>query len=281
MKKLDSVEGVRECVASWRSAGQQIAFVPTMGNLHRGHMALVGLARQRAPRVAVSVFVNPTQFGPGEDLARYPRTLAEDTALLEQAGVDLLFAPGVAEMYPSGVEYATIVDVSRFSSVLEGSSRPGHFIGVATVVTKLLNIVTPDVAVFGEKDFQQLATIRQLVQELHLPVEIVGGPIVRDADGLALSSRNQYLSAAERQRAPQLQQVLRALVRRVQGGSRDWAALEADAASSLAAAGFVPDYVAIRCAGDLSPPSDGNGEFVVLAAARLGGTRLIDNIRFR
>lgn len=272
---------VREHIARYRRDGERIALVPTMGNLHRGHLSLVGLARQRAARVVASVFVNPTQFGPGEDLDRYPRTLERDAEMLATAGADLLFAPADSEIYPEGAGQATLVQVPGVTEVLEGSFRPGHFAGVATVVTKLFNIAQPDVAVFGEKDFQQLVVIRRLVRDLCLPVEIVAGPTAREEDGLALSSRNQYLDAEQRARAPRLQQVLQALRRRALDGGRDWPALEAAAVASLADAGFVPDYVAVRCAADLSLPGDDDRDLVVLAAARIGTTRLIDNLRVR
>lgn len=275
------ISDVREHVARYRRAGERVALVPTMGNLHRGHLTLLELARQRAVRVVASVFVNPTQFGPGEDLDRYPRTLERDTQMLAAAGAALLFAPPEPEIYPEGAGQATLVQVPDVTGILEGSFRPGHFAGVATVVTRLFNIVQPDVAVFGEKDFQQLVVIRRLVRDLCMPVEIVAGPTAREDDGLALSSRNQYLDAEQRARAPRLQQALQAVRRRALDGDRDWAAIEAAAAATLTDAGFVPDYVAVRRAADLSMPDGDDRDLVVLVAARLGTTRLIDNLRIR
>jgi pantoate--beta-alanine ligase len=278
MRTLTRIDEARRFVADERREGRRIALVPTMGNLHEGHLALVRLARQRADRVVASIFVNPLQFGRGEDFGRYPRTLARDLALLEEEGVAAVFAPEVAEMYPAGQDGLTTVEVPGLSSVLEGASRPGHFAGVATVVTKLFCIVTPDVAVFGEKDFQQLAVIRQLVRDLDLGVEIVAGPTVREPDGLALSSRNQYLSPEQRLQAPALYRTLAAARRRLAAGDRSFSAIEQEARAALTAAGFEPDYVAIRRASDLAPPGD-DDDLVVLGAARLGTTRLIDNLR--
>ncbi len=210
MITLDQIEPLRAQIAAWRSQGERTAFVPTMGNLHAGHLDLVRRARQLAPRVIVSIFVNPLQFGPTEDLAAYPRTLAADTRLLAQAQADLLFAPSVGEIYPQGQQGQCRVEVPGISEMLCGASRPGHFVGVATVVCKLFNMVQPDVAVFGEKDFQQLLVIRRMVADLCMPVEIVGAPTVREADGLAMSSRNGYLTTQERARAPQLFATLQA-----------------------------------------------------------------------
>jgi pantoate--beta-alanine ligase len=279
METLNRIQTVRERVRDWRAAGLRIALVPTMGNLHRGHISLVETALARADRVVASVFVNPLQFGPQEDFGRYPRTLERDTEQLERVGVHLLFAPTAFEMYPVGIERTSVVDVPEYSGILEGHVRPGHFAGVATVVTKLFNIVAPDVAVFGEKDFQQLVVVQRLVRDLCMPIEIVGVPTVRDPDGLALSSRNQYLSPRERSAAPRLHSTLRALRKRVVDGERRWQELETEAMRELARAGFVPDYVSVRRAADLLPPREGDRELVVLAAARLGSTRLIDNLR--
>lgn len=279
METLNRIQTVRERVRGWRAEGHRIALVPTMGNLHRGHLSLVTAALSRAERVVVSIFVNPLQFGPQEDFGRYPRTLERDTEQLETAGAHLLFAPTAFEMYPVGVERTSLVDVPEFAGILEGHFRPGHFAGVATVVTKLFNIVAPDIAVFGEKDFQQLVLVQRLVRDLCMPVEIVGVPTVRDPDGLAMSSRNQYLTARERRVAPKLYATLRALRKRVLEGERQWPEMEAEAMRELARAGFVPDYVSVRRATDLLPPREGDREFVLLAAARLGGTRLIDNLR--
>jgi len=281
VQTLESIAAVRGLIAARRRDGEGVALVPTMGNLHEGHLSLVRVARARAGCVIASVFVNPLQFGPGEDFERYPRSFARDCELLEAEGVDAVFAPPVAEMYPAEAGSQTLVVVPAFSRMLEGESRPGHFEGVATVVIKLFNIVMPDVAVFGEKDFQQLALIRRLVRDLCLPIDIVGAPIVRDPDGLALSSRNQYLSPAERRSAPVLHRTLEAAGRRIAAGDRAWPAIEAEACKALEGGGFVPDYVAVRRAVDLLPPQEADAarELVVLAAARLGRTRLIDNLR--
>jgi pantoate--beta-alanine ligase len=279
METLNRIQTVRERVGSWRAEGLRVGLVPTMGNLHRGHLGLVAAALARADRVVASVFVNPLQFGPGEDFGRYPRTLERDTEQLEKAGAHLLFAPTAFEMYPVGVERTSVVDVPEFAGILEGHFRPGHFAGVATVVTKLFNIVMPDVALFGEKDFQQLAVVQRLVRDLCMPIEVVGVPTVRDPDGLALSSRNQYLSPRERGQAPKLYAALRAARKRIVAGERRWTDIEADAMRELSRAGFEPDYVSVRRAADLLPPREADREFVVLAAARLGSTRLIDNLR--
>lgn len=272
---------MRRAVARWRGAGERVALVPTMGNLHAGHLALVGRARALAGRVVVSVFVNPTQFGPGEDFAAYPRTLRADAARLRAAGADLLFAPGVAGMYPGGAAPGTVVSVPGLSTDLCGAHRPGHFDGVASVVLRLFNVVGPDVAVFGEKDYQQLVLLRRMAADLHLPVRLVGVATVRERDGLAMSSRNQYLDADERRSAPALHAALLACRARLLAGARDYRALEREAAGALRRAGFVPDYVAIRAAADLAPPRRGERRLRVLAAARLGRARLIDNVAVR
>lgn len=279
METANRIATVRERVRDWRAEGLRVALVPTMGNLHRGHMALVAAALAAADRVVASVFVNPLQFGPSEDFGRYPRTLERDREQLEQAGARLLFAPTAFEMYPVGVERTSIVDVPEFAGILEGHFRPGHFAGVATVVTKLFNIVQPDVALFGEKDYQQLVVVQRLARDLCMPVEVLGVPTVRDPDGLALSSRNQYLNPRERGVAPRLHATLRAVRKRILDGERQWQELESAALRELVLAGFEPDYLSVRRAGDLLPPREGDREFVVLAAARLGGTRLIDNLR--
>jgi pantoate--beta-alanine ligase len=273
-----TVADLRATVRGWRAAGQRVGFVPTMGALHEGHLSLVRLARERADRVVASVFVNPTQFGPNEDFDRYPRDEGRDAALLAQVGCDLLYAPAVAEMYPQG--FATKISVSGVSEPLDGAARPGHFDGVATVVTKLLLQAAPDVAVFGEKDFQQLAVIRRMVRDLDIPVEIVGAATARDTDGLALSSRNAYLDADQRRTAGELNQVLRRAIARLHAGE-PISAVEADAVAALQAAGFDPvDYVEVRSPEDLSRLGPGplDGPARILAAARLGSTRLIDNM---
>ncbi|HHJ12988.1 MAG TPA: pantoate--beta-alanine ligase [Gammaproteobacteria bacterium] len=278
MEMFSAIEALRAQVRAWRQAGEGIAFVPTMGNLHEGHLSLVRAARERAPRVVVSIYVNPTQFGPGEDLDAYPRTLEADRQRLEAEAVDLLFAPDTAVMYPRGTDVSTRVEVPVVSQGLCGDFRPGHFTGVATVVARLFNLVQPDLALFGEKDYQQLVVIRRLVEDLGWPIEIVGLPTVREADGLAMSSRNRYLDAEARARAPELYRSLKALVEAVRAGRRDYRALEREAIERLAGAGLVPEYVEIRLADSLQPAPEGATGCRVLAAARLGGARLIDNL---
>ena len=276
---VSRLEELRARVGGWKRDGLRVGFVPTMGNLHEGHRSLVRLAREHCDRVVASVFVNPTQFGPGEDFARYPRTPQDDATALEASGCDLLWLPPVEAMYPLGIEAAVQVRVPGITSVLEGAHRPGHFDGVATVVARLFNQVGPDIAVFGRKDYQQLAVIRHMVADLAFPVAIVAGDTVREADGLALSSRNQYLSAEERTRAPRLHQALEALRDALRAGT-ERATAEANAADTLAAAGFDVDYIVARRP-DLSEPGPGErGAMVALAAARLGRTRLIDNLEF-
>ena len=273
-----TIADLRAQVAAWRRADLRVGFVPTMGALHEGHLSLVRLARTRADRGVASVFVNPTQFGPNEDFDAYPRDEARDAGLLESAGCHLLYAPSVAEMYPPGA--STTVTVAGVSEPLDGQARPGHFAGVATVVTKLLNQCAPDVAVFGEKDFQQLAVIRRLVRDLDLAVEIVGGPTARADDGLALSSRNAYLSEAERPVAARLNAVLREVLARVRAGE-PVAAAEQAAVAALLAAGFRKvDYVEARVPETLERlgPGPASGPVRVLGAAHLGRTRLIDNL---
>lgn len=273
-----TVAELRAQVGAWRKAGQTVGFVPTMGALHEGHLSLVRLAGARADRVVASIFVNPTQFGPGEDFDAYPRDEARDSALLAAAGCHLLFAPTVAEMYPPGA--STTVTVAGVSEPLDGVARPGHFAGVATVVSKLLNQCAPDVAVFGEKDFQQLQVIRRMVRDLDLPVEILGAPTARAEDGLALSSRNAYLTAEERLIAGRLNGVLAEVLRRLRA-AESVASVEAWAVAALLAAGFASvDYVEARVPDTLARlgPGPVTGPIRVLAAARLGRTRLIDNM---
>lgn len=278
MNTLTGIAELRARLRVPRTAGESIALVPTMGNLHDGHVALMEQARGLADRVVATIFVNPTQFAPAEDFASYPRTLEQDQGRLAEAGVDLLFAPTVQEMYPCGTAAATLVSVPGLSTILCGASRPGHFDGVASVCCRLFNIVQPDVAVFGQKDFQQVAVLRQMVADLHLPVTIVTGATVRAADGLALSSRNQYLSADERARAPAIHRALTACRGLLAAGGRDFARLEAEGSAALELAGLVPEYFAIRRTTDLAPPGPGDRALVVLAAARLGRARLIDNV---
>lgn len=278
MRQVATVAELRRTVSAWRQKGERIALVPTMGNLHAGHLRLVETARRHAQRVVSSVFVNPLQFGAGEDFGRYPRTLEADAAALESADCDLLYAPTDETMYPRGQGALTRVQVPGITEDLEGRFRPGHFDGVATVVALLFHQVQPDLACFGEKDYQQLAVIRRMVADLQMPIEILGVPTERAADGLALSSRNQYLSAEERQRAPRLYQQLCAVAASLRAGAGDLSALEASAMQALRDAGFVPEYVAIRGL-DLGPPAAPFEQTVILAAARLGATRLIDNLR--
>lgn len=277
MDILHSVADVRARVAQWRRDGLSVGLVPTMGNLHDGHLSLVHTARDHCDAVVVSVFVNPTQFGPGEDFDAYPRTLDADADRLRDAGVEVLFAPSVDEMYPLGANH-TWVDVDGLGDYLCGADRPGHFRGVATVVSKLFHIVQPDVAVFGEKDFQQLAILRRMTEELLFPIRIVGAPIARDADGLAMSSRNGYLSNQERARAPRLQHHLDQARRALETGERDFRELEARTAAALSAEGFEVDYVTVANARTLAPADAGDRDLVIAAAARLGKPRLIDNL---
>ena len=279
METVHRGDELRARIAQWRSAGQRIGFVPTMGNLHAGHLALVDAARTHADRIVASVFVNPTQFGPHEDFASYPRTLPQDQARLQTAGCDLLFAPSVEEMYPFGAAHPVRVDVPGLSEVLDGAMRPGHFSGVATVVTKLFQLVAPDVAVFGQKDFQQLLVIRRMVADLRMPIEIVSVPTVREANGLALSSRNQYLTAEQRDRATIIYRTLQSMRDAAQRGET-LADIEGKAHLALEQAGLIPDYAVIRRAADLAVPNDGDRERVALIAATLGRARLIDNLTF-
>jgi len=278
METVVSVRELRSRVSQWRAAGQKVAFVPTMGNLHAGHGSLVEQAARRADRVIVSIFVNPMQFGPNEDFAAYPRTPVEDRQLLEGLGADLLFTPEVDEMYPRGQEISARVQVPGLDEILCGAFRPGHFTGVATIVAKLLNLVQPDVALFGEKDYQQLMIIRRTVIDLCMPMEIVGVPTTREADGLAMSSRNRYLTDAERRVAPQIFVELERARQAIEAGSREFAALEQAGFAALQKAGFRPDYFSILDAATLDPPADAR-ELVVLTAARIGRARLIDNVR--
>jgi pantoate--beta-alanine ligase len=265
-------------LATWRMRGQRIALVPTMGNLHAGHYSLVALAREHADVVVATVFVNPTQFGPNEDFTRYPRTPDADAAGLAASGCDALFMPAVEEMYPYGAANTVRVSVPGFDNVLEDAVRPGHFDGVATVVAKLFNLVRPDVAVFGRKDYQQLLVIQRLTRDLAYPIEIVDAPTLREANGLAMSSRNQYLDTEQRQRAAVIHATLQSMREAVRSGAQELAAIESEAEANLRKAGFQPDYAVIRRADDLSIPAKGeSGNLIGLIAARLGSTRLIDN----
>lgn len=280
IETVTEIKRLRALVRSWKKEGKRVALVPTMGNLHEGHFTLVRQARRHADKVVASVFVNPTQFGPNEDFDRYPRTPQADVEGLAAAGCDLAWMPSVEQMYPLGVDMTTRISVpGTVTAVLEGASRPGHFDGVCTVVSRLFNQVTPDVALFGKKDYQQLAVIRQLVAELQFPLEVIGAEIVREDDGLARSSRNQYLSEAERAAAPQLHRVLREM-RAACAAGLPRQLVEQSAAAALGEAGFVVDYAVVRQR-DLAEPVDGQaGERVALLAARIGSTRLIDNLEF-
>ena len=280
MNTVKNLQQLRAAISHARSEGKRIALVPTMGNLHAGHVALIQHATERADFVVASIFVNPLQFGANEDLDSYPRTLVADQSKLLEAGCNLLFTPDAQDMYPQGMAQQTIVSVPGVSTGLCGGSRPGHFDGVATIVCKLLNMVQPDIALFGEKDFQQLAVIRKMVADLNMPVQIFGVPIVRDHDGLALSSRNGYLSAQQRAAAPALQQCLQALKAQIKNGRRDYAMLFEQFDTDLQAAGFRLDYVELRDALSLQPAAVDSTQLVLLAAAYLGSTRLIDNLIF-
>ena len=280
MQTVQDAPALRAAIRGWRSKGQTVGFVPTMGNLHAGHQSLIKLARARTDRVVASVFVNPTQFGPHEDFERYPRTLLQDQTALTDEGCDLLFAPEVATIYPYGAGHSVSLHVPQITDTLEGAHRPGHFDGVATVVCKLFNLVQPDLAVFGQKDFQQLKVIERMVCDLSLPLKVMAAPTLRADDGLALSSRNQYLSADQRARAPLIHDTLLKM-RELLAKGHAWRALEQVATARLLRAGFAPDYAVIRCAEDLSEPAEGQREgLIALIAARLGSPRLIDNLIF-
>ncbi|HIE5443428.1 MULTISPECIES: pantoate--beta-alanine ligase [Serratia] len=274
---IETLLMLRQQIRRWRQEGKRIALVPTMGNLHDGHMTLVDEARARADVVVVSIFVNPMQFDRPDDLARYPRTLQEDSEKLTRRGVDLVFAPAPAAVYPQGLEQQTYVDVPGISSILEGASRPGHFRGVSTIVSKLFNLVQPDLACFGEKDYQQLALIRKMVADMGYDIDIIGVPTVRAKDGLALSSRNGYLTAEERKIAPQLSKIMNALAQQLANGERHVETLLEQTAEQLRAAGFTPDELFIRDADSLQPLTVDSQRAVVLMAAWLGKARLIDN----
>ncbi len=279
MRTYTAIAPLQSVLRSCRQQGQRIAFVPTMGNLHEGHLELVRRARALADIVVVSIFVNPLQFGPNEDLDAYPRTLAADKEKLFSEGVQHLFLPDVEEMYPEGMALQTQVQVPDLSETLCGSSRPGHFTGVTTVVSKLFNIVQPDVAVFGEKDFQQLTIIRKMVADLCMPIQIEGVATARDTDGLAKSSRNGYLSEEQRKLAPLIHATLVSCRDAVACGFDNFLQLESHARMQLLQAGFEPDYFAIRDARTLRAVNENTEEIAILAAARLGSTRLIDNVR--
>lgn len=278
MQVINTIVDLRNAVNSWRSAGERIAFVPTMGNLHAGHLKLVEEAKKSADRVVVSIFVNPTQFGVGEDFEAYPRTEEDDRQKLDAAEIDLLFLPSASEMYGDGT--TTVVSVKNLSTLHCGVSRPGHFDGVATVVCKLFNLVQPDVVFFGQKDFQQLAVVRTMVSDLNIPAEIRPVETVRESSGLAMSSRNAYLNPEELQVAPKLYQALCVTRDEILSGKKRYSVIENEAVTYLQKAGFVPDYFSVCRAGDLQKADKQDTDLVVLAAAKLGRTRLIDNICF-
>ena len=277
MQTVHTIAHLRTAVDQWRARRERVALVPTMGNLHEGHLQLLKRACRSADKVVVSIFVNPMQFGPQEDFTAYPRTLKQDSLKLAENGAHLLFTPDVEELYPYGIDNSVRVEVPGLSDILCGASRPGHFTGVATVVAKLFNALRPHVAVFGEKDYQQLLVVRRMVADLCMAVDIIGEPTVREMDGLAMSSRNGYLSAVERERAPALYQTLHWMADRVIRGM-DYEGLADQGMNILRESGFSPDYVTIRRAEDLQPPQAADSRLIILAAAWLGKTRLIDNL---
>ncbi len=276
MRTLHTIAELRAQVRDWKREGLVVGFVPTMGNLHAGHISLIAEARRHADKVIASVFVNPTQFGPNEDFDSYPRTLDADSEKLAAAECDLLFAPSVDEMYPE--KNRTWVDVDDLGDYLCGASRPGHFRGVTTVVSKLFNIVQPDIACFGEKDFQQLAIIRRMVTDLFFPVQVIGVPTCRESNGLAMSSRNGYLNAEQKQQAAEIYKVLQALAAEIRVQPGDYRTLESKYSQTLQASGFDVDYLKIANADSLAPAERPDRHLVIAVAAKLGTTRLIDNV---
>ncbi|WP_455210981.1 pantoate--beta-alanine ligase [Kaarinaea lacus] len=277
MFEITDISALQNQIKHWKSQQQTLAFVPTMGNLHKGHLQLAEHAKMRGDKVMVSIFVNPMQFSPGTDYEHYPRTLKEDAKQLEKLGVDVLFAPKVKDIYPQDLEQTTKVVVPELSDILCGEYRPGHFVGVTTIVAKLFNIIQPDVAVFGQKDYQQLVIIKKMVSDLGFPVDVQSAATVRETDGLAMSSRNQYLSEQERKTAPLLYHTLTSAKQQISSGA-DFAKIESDAMQALQKAGFKPEYVSIRNAHTLDAATDVNDPLVILAAAWLGKARLIDNL---
>lgn len=274
-----AISTIREHIKAWRIKGETVAFVPTMGNLHQGHITLVKEAKTRADHVVVSIFVNPMQFGPKEDLDGYPRTLEQDSEKLIAAGAELLFTPTPELIYPKGLAQQTFIEVPDIGDELCGASRPGHFRGVATIVAKLFNIVQPDMALFGRKDFQQLMVIKTMVEDLSMPIEVIGVDTIREASGLAMSSRNGYLTADEKHRAATLKRAIDGVITAVQHGQDHHQAI-AQAEQQLKAAGFTPDYFELRSADTLRQASENDNHLVVIAAAYLGKARLIDNVSF-
>lgn len=279
MRTIHDVDALRAQIRAWRAAGQRIALVPTMGNLHDGHLRLIREAAERADHVVASLFVNPLQFGQGEDFENYPRTLEADQERVRSIGDGhVIFAPAVTAMYPDGPDLATRITVSPLADKLCGLSRPGHFSGVATVVAKLFNLVQPDLALFGRKDYQQLQVISRMVRDLNMPVEVLGIATVRERDGLAMSSRNSYLSPEQRARAPVIYRVLRSIAERIDAGERDYATLEKAGRVQLRKEGLEPEYLSVLRQEGLYPAGVEDNDLVILVAARLGRARLIDNI---
>ena len=278
MYQATSVIELRQYVQHWKDHGQSIAFIPTMGNLHDGHMSLIEKGQSLSDRTICSIFVNPMQFGPNEDWDHYPRSLEADIDKLEKIGCDLAYMPTASELYPEGLERISKVQVTDLTDDFEGAHRPGHFTGVATVVLKLFNIVKPDVSVFGKKDFQQYRVISKMVEDFNLDVQIIGQETTREASGLATSSRNQYLDAAQRERAARIYATLQAAAARIETGARDYTAIEADAIASLDGDGFKTDYFAVCNAHTLRRAGAEDRDLVILVTAALGGTRLLDNI---
>ena len=272
------IDELRALLATWRKQDQAIALVPTMGNLHAGHLRLVDEARHHADRVVVSIFVNPLQFGEGEDYEKYPRTRQQDIDKLRKIGCDTAFFPEANTVYPREKDRMCRVEVPGLSEILCGQFRPRHFVGVTTVVNKLFNIVQPDIAIFGKKDFQQFTIIRCMVEDLNIPIRLIGVPTIREADGLAMSSRNGYLNDEQRQVAPRLYIILKQIADRIKSGERDYASLQRQALELLQLEGFRPDYFEVRRGSDLQQADDQDTDLVILAAAYLGRTRLIDNI---
>ena len=275
---VNSILDLRTVISAWKQSGLSVALVPTMGNLHAGHLKLVNSAKQKVDKVVVSIFVNPTQFGVNEDFSSYPRTEQEDQLKLATENADLLFLPAITDIYSTNA--LTTVTVTGLSDMYCGASRPGHFSGVATIVCKLFNLVQPDIAVFGLKDFQQFTVIKTMVRDLNIPIELLGVDTQRENNGLAMSSRNNYLTDPERQLAPQLYQALGIAQSAILAGQHSYADIEQQALQTLKNAGFIPDYFAICCSHDLSPATKQDKDIVILAAAKLGTTRLIDNIYF-